>query len=182
MHDIPSEPWHSFLVDLDACASEEVHLQCLGGFVLTQLYGLLRPTSDVDVLSIAPIESRKVFLDKAGPGSALHRKHGVYLQYVGIASIPYEYESRLIEMFSAVYQHLRLFALDPYDLALSKLSRNGERDREDVLYLARSIPFDLAILQNRYKEELRSHMIGLPANNDASLRLWIEMIEEDRTR
>jgi len=41
-------------------------------------------------------------------------------------------------VFPAAFQHLRLCALDPYDLALSKLERNIQRDREDVKYLART--------------------------------------------
>jgi hypothetical protein len=126
---IPPEPWHSFLRELDALAIGIVDFQCLGGFVVTQLYGLNRSTGDLDVLSIAPVEQRKDFLEKAGRGSALHKRYKIYLDYVGVASIPYEYESRLIEMYPGTYRHIRLFALDPYDIALSKLCRNIARDR-----------------------------------------------------
>lgn len=177
---IPPEPWHSFLKELDAVAFEEVHFQCMGGFVVTQLYGLKRSTSDLDVLSIAPIEQRKELLEKGGKGSNLHKKYKVYLDYVGIASIPYEYEGRLIEMYPSTYKRIRLFALDPYDIALSKLCRNIARDREDVLYLAKHIPFDLGLLQERYVVELRPDLMGVPENQDAALNLWIEMIKEDR--
>lgn len=96
---IPPEPWHSFLKELDAVVAEEVHFQCMGGFVVTQLYGLKRSTGDLDVLSIAPIEQRKELLEKGGKGSNLHKKYKLYLDYVGVASIPYEYESRLVEMY-----------------------------------------------------------------------------------
>ncbi len=84
------EPWHSFLKELDALAIGIVDFQCLGGFVVTQLYGLQRSTGDLDVLSIVPVEQRKDFLEKAGRGSALHKKYKIYLDYVGVASIPYE--------------------------------------------------------------------------------------------
>ena len=47
------EPWASFLADVDACAQGEIELHCLGGFVVTVLYGLARPTADVDVLVVA---------------------------------------------------------------------------------------------------------------------------------
>lgn len=177
---LPPEPWHSFLKELDALAIGIVDFQCLGGFVVTQLYGLKRSTGDLDVLSIAPVEQRKDFLEKAGRGSALHKTYKIYLDYVGIASIPYEYESRLVEMYPGVYKHIHLFALDPYDIALSKLCRNIGRDREDVLYLARHVPFDLKILQERYTAELRPDLLGIPENQDAILSLWIEMIEQDR--
>jgi hypothetical protein len=70
-------------------------------------------------------------------------------------------------------------ALDPYDLALTKLDRNIERDRSDVRYLARTIPFDLNLLQERYTTEIRPYLTN-PARADLSLQLWIEDIEEDR--
>ena len=177
---IPPEPWHSFLKELDALAIGMVDFQCLGGFVVTQLYELKRSTGDLDVLSIAPVEQRKDFLEKAGRGSVLHKRYKIYLDYVGVASIPYEYESRLIEMYPGAYRHIRLFALDPYDIALSKLCRNIARDREDVRHLAKQVPFDLQLLRKRYTDELRPDLLGIPENQDAILNLWIEMIEQDR--
>jgi len=48
------EPWRSFLRELDQAAAAETCLHCIGGFVVSQLYGLARPTADVDVLAIVP--------------------------------------------------------------------------------------------------------------------------------
>ena len=84
----PPEPWRSFLADLDGAVLEEVDFQCLGGFVVTQLYGLQRPTADVDVLSIAPVEQLKPLIGKGGKNSELHQKHNIYLDYVGVVSVP----------------------------------------------------------------------------------------------
>jgi hypothetical protein len=39
------EPWLSFLVELDATAETEVRLDCMGGFVVTMVYGFSRPTA-----------------------------------------------------------------------------------------------------------------------------------------
>jgi len=78
----------------------------------------------------------------------------VYLQVVGLAPTPEAYESRLTEMFPGTFKCLRLFALDPYDLALTKIERNSQRDRDDANHLARMVPFDLEILRNRFAEEL----------------------------
>ena len=178
----PPEPWHSFLRELDAIVTGEVDFQCLGGFVVTQLYGSRRPTADVDVLSIAPIDQRAELLEKGGKGSELHQKYKIFLDYVGVASMTYDYESRLVEMYPGKYEHIRLFALDPYDLALSKLTRNIARDREDVQYLARTIPLDLEVLRQRYQTEFRPYALGNPVWLDEVLRLWIEMIEEGRQR
>jgi hypothetical protein len=117
----------------------------------------------------------------AGQGSYLHRKHTVYLQLVGVATVPESYEERLTEIFPRGFKHLRLLALDPYDLALSKIERNSQRDRDDVKHLARTLPLDLNVLQERYQKELRSDL-GNPEREDLTLRLWIEAIDEERDK
>jgi hypothetical protein len=173
------EPWLSFLRELDELATAPVRLDCIGGFVVTVLYGLSRTTGDLDVLAIAPKCTAHAFAEVAGEGGKQHEKYKVSLDQVSVAQPPYEYESRLREMFPGTFRHLRLMALDPYDLALTKLDRNIERDRSDVRYLARTIPFDLDLLQERYTTELRPYLTNR-ARADLSLQLWIEDIEEDR--
>ena len=174
------EPWLSFLKELDQIATSTVRLDCIGGFVITMLYGLNRPTADVDVLEIAPQSAADAFAQVAMLGGALYKKYGVYLDRVTVAQPPYEYESRLEEMFPGTFQHLHLMALDPYDLALTKLERNIERDRNDVRYLARTVPFDLELLRERYAKEERPYL-GNPTREDLTLQLWIDAIEEERT-
>jgi len=85
----------------------------------------------------------------------------------------------MIEMFPDAYRHLRLMALDPYDLALSKLERNSQKDRDDVRFLARSVPLDPEVLKRRYATELR-WQLGRPEREDLTLRLWSEIILEDK--
>ena len=175
------EPWRSFLRELDERATEETRLDCMGGFVVTVLYGFSRETSDLDVLAIAPGEQRTALLAIAVQGGTLHKKYKVYLDYVSIAKVPEDYEERLTEMFSGVFKHLRICALDPYDLALSKLERNIQRDRDDVKHLARAIPLDLELLKARYEKELR-WQLGNPEREDLTLTLWVEMIAEERSK
>jgi hypothetical protein len=156
-----------------------VALHCLGGFAMSMLYDLDRVTADVDVLPVGPSVSIESLIRLAGEGSALHKKYGVYLQVVGIAPIPLNYEDRLTEMLAKTFSHLRLFALDPYDLALSKIERNTQRDRDDVKHLARIMPLDLDVLKERYEQELRPDL-GNAKREDLTLKLWIEAIEEER--
>jgi hypothetical protein len=171
----PPEPWHSFFLDIDQVLVQPVELQCIGGFAIAMLYGLPRPTVDVDYLSVTPIEANAKLESLAGMGSALHAKHGVYVQHVGIVTVPDSYEDRLTPMFPFAYRCLRLCGLDAYDLALSKLERNSPRDREDVKFLARAVPFDLAALEQRYRSELRSYLPTIE-RHDLTMRLWIEML------
>ena len=170
------KPWDAFLRDLDRSLEEPVELHCLGGFVLTMLYGLVRPTADVDVLAVRPHMDLNPL---AGIGSPLHKRHRVYLQRVTVLeAYPEDYEERLTEMFPGAFRNLRLFALDPHDLALTKLRRNSQRDREDVLHLADAAPLDIETLRVRY-EEMRP-LLGNPEREDLTLKLWIEAIEETR--
>ncbi|HEY8226745.1 MAG TPA: DUF6036 family nucleotidyltransferase [Pyrinomonadaceae bacterium] len=175
------EPWRSFLVDLDAALTEDIELHSLGGFAITIVYGLERPTADVDVIGINPRSEIESVIRLAGQGSELHRKHRLYVQLVGVASVPEDYEERLTEIASGNFRHLHLFALDPYDLALSKLERNTQRDRDDVRHLARTIPLDLNILKTRYERELRP-FLGNPEREDLTVALWVEAIEEERRK
>lgn len=175
------EPWLSFLHELDSAVHEPVRLDCMGGFVVTMVYGFSRATGDLDILEIAPSAAGRSMLELGMQGGPLHKKYKIYLDRVGVAKVPDSYEERLTEIFPNVFEHLRLLALDPYDLALSKLERNIQRDRDDVKYIAKSIPLDLEVLKDRYKKELR-WQLGNPEREDLTLRLWIEAIEEERSK
>lgn len=173
------EPWFSFFGEIDEKVTEPVNLECLGGFVITQIYGLERTTADIDVISILPKTQSDFLIRFAGEGSKLHQKYKVYLDWVGIAQLPENYDERLTEIFSDTFQNLRFFALDPYDIALAKIERNIQRDRDDVKFLAQTVPFDLTVLQERYEKELRP-ILGNPNREDLTLKLWIEAIKEER--
>jgi len=64
---------------------------------------------------------------------------------------------------------------------LSKLERNLQRDRDDVLHLARTVPLDLEVLKDRYQKELR-WQLGKPEREDLTLQLWIETIEGEKPK
>lgn len=169
-----TEPWRTFLFEVDAALNDVIGLHCLGGFVASLHYGLPRPTADLDYLQITPPSAQASLQALAGEGSPLTKKHGLYFQHVALVSLPYHYEERLIELFPGRFKRLRLHALDAHDLALSKLSRNISIDREDVQYLAKEVPLDPALLQERYDAELRPYIIGDPNVHDQTLRMWLE--------
>src|SRR5580704_16971856 len=169
----PPAPWRSFFAEVDANLTEDVRLHCCGGFVVTQLYGVARTTSDVDFLCVVPnVQGR--LTEIAGKGSALHRKHKLYLDAVTVATPPEDYEQRLVPMFPGSLTHLRLHALEAHDVALSKLERNFERDRDDVQQLARAGQLSPEILKERYYTELRPNLPAHEARHDLTLRLWLE--------
>jgi hypothetical protein len=89
------EPWLSFLQELDSAVDGEVRLHCKGGFVITMVYGFSRPTADLDVLEIAPKDAARQMLELGMQGHAFHRKYKLYLDQVGVAHVPENYEDRL---------------------------------------------------------------------------------------
>ena len=76
---------------------------------------------------------------------------------------------------SAPWKRLTLLALDATDVALSKLERNAERDREDFLGLARAGLLDLEVFKARYCEELRPYLLSRHEWHDQTVDLWLKM-------
>jgi hypothetical protein len=171
--DLPS-PWREFLGKLDALLDEPIELHCIGGFALVAGYGLPRSTNDLDYRSLVPYNRINDLQRMAGPGSALARKYKVHVQHTGVESMPENYDERLTERCAASFKNIRLFVPDAYDLVLSKLARNIERDRRDVEFLARTRHLDPVVLRERYETELRPILIGPPSQHDATLKFWLE--------
>jgi hypothetical protein len=100
------EPWHSFLRELDTQLAGPTELHCLGGFVVAQCYGLMRPTADIDILESRGADLRTI-AKLAGRNSPLHKRHGVYIDVVTVADVPDNYGERLTTAFDAAFEKLR---------------------------------------------------------------------------
>jgi len=174
-------PWREFLSEVDRRLPGPVELHCLGGFVAAMHYHLDRPTNDLDYIEIVPHDAMQVLEEIAGRESQLAEKYRLYFQHVAVASLPESYDERLAELFPGRFQSLRLLALDPHDLALSKLTRNSPVDRDDVAHLAKTVPLDPTLLRTRYQQELRPIVIGDPERHDRTLEMWIESYFPSRT-
>ena len=64
---VPPAPWHAFFLELDSALQNVARLDCIGGFVVTQLYGFSRPTADVDVIELAPREASVALMELGRP-------------------------------------------------------------------------------------------------------------------
>ncbi len=170
---VPTEPWLSFLNDLDAEIEDPTELHCIGGFAVVQAYGLQRATVDIDLIAVVPHGSSQCLVEIAGKESILRRRHGIYLEIVTVAGVPEEYSSRLVALHKGCWKNLQLFALEAHDLALTKLEGNFERDRGDVEHLARRGYLNAETLRQRYRDEMRSYVIGRTSWHDQTLEMWI---------
>lgn len=167
------EPWLSFLRDVGRKLGRSVEVHCLGGFVLNVLWGLPRPTGDVDFIEIEPSEAGEELLEVAGEGSELAKRHKLQFHRVTVAELPEGYASRLVDITPRGLSRLRLQALEVHDLVLAKLARNSPRDRADVEFLVRQGALDRHSLEERFNKELRPYLLN-EDREAATLRLWIE--------
>lgn len=168
-------PWKEFLAELDAMLSEPLIVHCIGGFVVTVVYGLPRQTGDIDYYTAIPnsFDIQQV----AGPESPLAKRHKVFFHRVTVNNMPEDYETRVSEIFPGRFENLQLYAPDPYDYILSKLERNSTKDRDDADYLFKREHLDSRRLRERYEKELRPYLAN-ENRHDLTLKLWIEIFDE----
>lgn len=166
------KPRPDFLREVDAGLSRTVNLHCLGAFVLVALYGIPRYTGDLDYIEVLPPEAANEVEKIGGRGSALNKKHKLFLQSVGIADLPEEYESRL-QVIQLKLDKLELWALDPYDLLLSKVPRNSPKDQDDAKYLISKLKLRFETFEDRWKHEMAPR-ISNRDRHDLTVELWKE--------
>jgi len=92
----------------------------------------------------------------AGKGSRLQRRHRVYIDHVGVANSPEDYQSRSVRVFP-IWPKVHLWALEPHDLALTRLERSIDHDIRDVLDLAQAGRITRETLISRFATELEPH-------------------------
>jgi|SRR5579864_1001835 len=166
------KPWSDFLKEVDSALSGPVTLSCIGAFVLTALYGLPRPTGDIDYIDATPQGAANEINELGGADSALAKKYHVCFQNVGIADWPDEYKSRLEEL-KLNLDRLKLWVLEPYDLLLSKVPRNSPKDREDAKFLIRKLNLEFAVFDDRWEKEM-APWIPNRDRHELTVELWKE--------
>jgi len=78
-------------------------------------------------------------------------------------------------IFPHRFRHLKLFAPEPHDLALTKIERNWDVDRSDLTLMAKAGLLDGEVLKQRYDREMRPYLAD-PSRHDLTVRLWAEII------
>ena len=167
------EPWLGFLREVDRALGQPMEVHCLGGFVLTVLWDLPRPTGDVDFIEIDPETAGAELLRIAGEGSELEKRYRLRFHRVTIAEYPEGYASRLVDITPRSFRRIRLLAFEVHDLVLAKLARNSPRDREDVTFLAGKGALKQTLLAERFDTELRPYVLN-EARHTANLKLWLD--------
>ena len=110
----------------------------------------------------------------AGRGSALQKRHRVFIDQVRVVNYPADYEDRLVRIFP-LWSKVRLWALEAHHLALTKLERSNDRDIRDVIFLVKAGWINNATLVSRFETGLEPYITGRTPNwNRTTLQMWID--------
>lgn len=149
-----------------------VSLRIIGSTALFLQTDYRRGTKDSDVLETVDLgaDVRSRILHLAGEGSLLHRKHRLYIEFVG-SSFPFLAEEpswRSVGDLNSKLRRLRVQVLDVTDVVIAKLARLHGRDREDI-----------AAMEER---GLLTHDLLLERFNSAVARIWHDARADDLPR
>jgi len=132
-------PIELFLLNIDAewpAGAPRILFKVIGSTALMLQTPYSRGTKDSDVLGVDPVIGpvADALLALAGKGTALHRKHHVYLDVVGsgVPFLPRPPKWNRIETLNASLRSFEIVALDITDVVVSKLKRLHDNDKEDI--------------------------------------------------
>lgn len=161
---MPCEPSMSqveeFFRDLDRSwplpREVPVTLRLLGSTALVLQTSFQRGTKDSDILETEQItvEIQSALVALAGKDTVIHRRHRMYLEFLGAAFpfLPTEPLWHRSVPSGMDYQHFRLEVLDVLDVVVTKLARFHKTDRDDI---AAMVERDL-IEPERFAERFQS--------------------------
>jgi len=125
----------------------------LASFDSSKLPALLTQSIEADVFYLT--DNSQALTDlidgSIGEASMFQDTHGIYAHGVGkdTAVLPHGWESRLVKLNNDNTFGYTALCLDPYDLCVSKLIANREKDREYVEALLSAKLLDVNILKKR---------------------------------
>lgn len=174
----PLSPIRAFLLDIDQGwdrpAPERIPLRVIGSTALMLLAEYERGTKDSDILKATTLTEpdQQRLLELAGPGTRLHRKHRLYLDFVvpGITFLPRPPLFHPVPDLDAALRHFDVQALDVVDTVVGKLKRFAANDLSDIQAM---VDLDL-VDHGRLVERFRSATEGFSMDARADdLRTYI---------
>ena len=144
----------------------------VAGGAAVLLHAGVRPSRDLDAafsLRIhLPADLEETYTDRDGHPASIYLDAN-YTDTLGPAHEDALADAAPLELGGVDAARLEVRVLAPLDLAISKLGRFSEHDREDVVAMARAGLLDAGKLERRAKEALK-YYVGHPAAPRANLR------------
>lgn len=136
-----NETMQRFLNELDAALvpfakGQRLDLYHLGRSALVSRFQATFSTKDFDIVVRDPTPLEQKAKEMFGEGTSKALELGLYLDFVneGLPPLPSDFRRRSTEV-AGNWQVIRLWDLEPHDLAATKLKRFAPKDREDLRFL-----------------------------------------------
>jgi hypothetical protein len=140
----------------------------LAGGAAAHLYTQARISNDVDAIFLPHVHINDLIV--VYQDEAEHTRNlvfdGNYFPEIGLINPDYAEDSLLLEQITDTFA---LYILSPVDLAVSKLARFQDYDRQDILALAKAGLLTAAALQQRATEAL-DYFVGDTFFVEANIR------------
>lgn len=154
---------------VDKRLEKSLDIFLIGGISAVLGYNVVKETNDVDIDGRIDPDFRKIFDEEVK-----HLGLELYLSSKGVFSPPDGYRTRCkFEIFPK--KKLKVWYLDQYDLAISKIDRGLGKDFEDIKRVHSEYPFEYERLIQIFNEEyINVSSIGNPREKMMNL---IDLIE-----
>ncbi len=171
------EELHQLWVDSDG---EHLQLKVLGSTALFLQTPYQRGTKDSDVIETEQMgaEVKARLLAFAGKGSALHRRHQMYLDLVS-PNIPMLPPEPLWHHYPLRLERFDLLFLDVADVLVSKLKRFSSSDRDDVRAMIEGEHVQHRRIVRRFQEVIERYRFDGRAARLPEMAARLNMAERD---
>lgn len=147
MEPVKKEDLEGLFARVDARIDKKIDIFVIGGAAAIVGYGIQKFTQDVDLDNSVDPQLDEIFKSEA-------RAMGfeLYLSSKGVFFPPDGYRSRM-KFLDFPKRNLRVYYLDKYDLAISKIDRGIQKDMDDIVAVHEKSPFELEELINIFSKE-----------------------------
>jgi hypothetical protein len=166
-----------------AMSSAKVQLRLIGSTALMLQSDHSRATKDSDVLETNQIDEvvANQLRSLAGRGSALHRRHRIYVDIVPAALpfLPQRPVCHALPVLSATLKNFEIEVLDVVDVVVSKLKRFSPSDRVDIdaMIERNLVPHDALI--ERFRDAVATFEMDARAEDLPEILDHLHTVERD---
>lgn len=156
---------------VDQHLKKTVNIYLIGGAAAILGYNVAKETNDIDVDGTIDLDFKKIFDEEV-------RSLGLdlYLSSKGVFSPPDGYRERY-EFEDFPQKRLRVWYLNQYDLAISKIDRGIGKDFEDIQQVHKKKPFEYEKLLQIFNDEyIHISSIGSPREKIMNLIDLVDLL------
>ncbi|MBL7542743.1 MAG: hypothetical protein JNL11_02955 [Bdellovibrionaceae bacterium] len=160
--------------NIDAKLTSSIDVYIIGGASAILGYNVMKETNDIDIDGGIDSEFNRLF-----SAEAKKLKLDLYLSSKGVFSPPENYRERMRKK-TFPKKKLRVWYLDQYDLAISKIDRGIEKDLEDLKRVHAKSPFEVNTLVEIFNNEyIKVSAIGNPREKMMTLLDLVSMLFDE---